>query len=62
MNPNFRYDYNITIEECQANATEPRTQNDEEDTFNTEFTIRDSSKKLTVSYLNTKNITKAYKQ
>jgi len=28
--------------DCQANAAEPRTQNDEEDTFNTEFTIQDA--------------------
>jgi len=48
---------------CQANAAEPRTQNDEEDTFNTEFTIRDSlSHKTDRILLKFKNITKAYKQ
>jgi len=45
-----------TIEDdCQANAAGPHTQNDEGDTFNTEFTMRDSSTKLTASYLNTKH-------
>ena len=46
---------------CQANAAEPHTQNDEEDTFNTEFTIRDSHKTNSI-LLKYKNIAKAYKQ
>ena len=51
-----------TKTQCQANAAEPHTQNDEEDTFNTEFTIRELSHKTDRILLKYKNITKAYKQ